>query len=120
MVPTALLGSSWVGEGPDFQDVCCGGTVGRGQQLCSMLVSRSEPHSAWGPGDPGGRRGIKENSYFSRIWAARELTQQRGVGALPGGSHVDSVTLEVGKARKGSGYVVADSPCPDVCVWWLS
>lgn len=61
-----------------------------------------------------------QNSYFSRIWAARELTQQRGVGALPGGSHVDSVASEVGKARKGSGYMVADSPCPDVRVWRLS
>lgn len=39
--PQLCLGSSWVGEGPDFQDfqdVCCGGMMDRGQQLCSMLA----------------------------------------------------------------------------------
>lgn len=121
--PQLCLGSSWVGEGPDFQDfqdVCCGGMMDRGQQLCSMLASRWGPRSISGPGDPGWGRGIKEHSCFSRIWAARELTQQWGVGALPGGSRVDSVMSEGGRAGKGSGYVVADSPCPDVCICILS
>lgn len=73
-------------------------------------------------GARGPRSGERNQRELVFLWnlGRQRVEPTTGVGVLPGASHVDSVPSEVGKAGKGSGYVVADSPCPDVRGWWLS